>query len=76
MKKTLKFIAITAVSFLLSSCVGEEPNDIGYITALGIDKAEDGYNYTIQFANPTKISGGASESLRRSAKNSRRGRCD
>ena len=58
----LKFIAITAVSFLLSSCVGEEPNDIGYITALGIDKAEDGYNYTIQFANPTKISGGASES--------------
>lgn len=46
---------------LLSSCVGEEPNDIGYITALGIDKADKGYKYTIQFANPTKISGGASE---------------
>lgn len=61
-KMMLKIITIVAVSLMLSSCVGEEPNDIGYITALGIDKAEDGYNYTIQFANPTKISGGASES--------------
>ena len=46
---------------LLTSCVGEEPNDIGYITALGIDKTDNGFKYTIQFANPTKISGGASE---------------
>lgn len=62
MKKTLiKLTGISILSLLLSSCVGEEPNDIGYITALGIDKVETGYNYTIQFANPTKISGGASE---------------
>lgn len=56
-----KLSAIAVFSLFLSSCVGEEPNDIGYITALGIDKAETGFNYTIQFANPTKISGGASE---------------
>lgn len=61
MKKYLKLFYIVPISLLLSSCVGEEPNDIGYITALGIDKAEEGFNYTIQFANPTKISGGASE---------------
>lgn len=62
MIKTLfKTAFVVTISLFLSSCVGEEPNDIGYITALGIDKAETGFNYTIQFANPTKISGGASE---------------
>ncbi len=61
MKKLLKLVLIAALSLGTSSCVGEEPNDIGYITALGIDKAERGFKYTIQFANPTKISGGASE---------------
>ena len=57
----VKLSVISVLSLLLSSCVGEEPNEIGYITALGIDKGENGFNYTIQFANPTKISGGASE---------------
>lgn len=61
MEKYSKFIIITVLCLFLSSCVGEEPNDIAYITALGIDKSEDGFKYTIQFANPTKISGGASE---------------
>lgn len=61
MKRIYKFIIITTISLVLCSCVGEEPNEIGYITALGIDKSENGFNYTIQFANPTKISGGASE---------------
>lgn len=60
-KKYLKLISILPVILITASCVGEEPNDIGYVTALGIDKSNDGYNYTIQFANPTKISGGASE---------------
>lgn len=60
-RKYLKVLAIAFISLMLTACVGEEPNDIGYITALGIDKSESGFNYTIQFANPTKISGGASE---------------
>ena len=61
MKHIIKLFVILTLPLVLTSCVGEEPNDIGFITALGIDKAEKGYNYTVQFANPTKISGGASE---------------
>lgn len=59
--KLFKLISIIPLMFILTSCVGEEPNDIAYITALGIDKADTGYMYTIQFANPKRISGGASE---------------
>lgn len=59
--KFSKLLIIMLLPMLLTSCVGEEPNDIGYITALGIDKTDEGFRYTIQFANPTKISGGASE---------------
>ena len=59
--KYYKLICIIPLIFLLSSCLGEEPNDIAYITAIGIDKDNSKYNYTIQFANPTKISGGAAE---------------
>lgn len=61
MKKILNVLALIPLSMLLTSCVGEEPDNIAYITALGIDKAENGYVYTIQFANPNKISGGAAE---------------
>ena len=61
MKKYAKFSVITGLLLTLTACVGEEPNDIAYITALGIDKNENGFKYTIQFANPTKISGGAAE---------------
>lgn len=62
--KKIKYIEIIAAFVLMMSlcgCVGEEPNNIAYVTAVGIDKADNGYLYTIQFANPTKISGGASE---------------
>lgn len=61
MKKLIKILVVSAVVLIMSACVGEEPNDIGYVTALGIDKSKSGFYYTIQFANPTKISGGASE---------------
>lgn len=61
MKKLLMIIIIILPLF---GCYDErEPNNIAYITAVGIDKAEDAKNYyfTIQFAKPTQISGGASE---------------
>ena len=61
LKNLIKLTAVIPLVILLSSCVGQEPNDIAYVTALGIDKKDDEYVYTIQFANPTKISGGASE---------------
>lgn len=61
--KLIKIISLLSILPLLTSCVGEEPDNIAYITAMGIDKSEnDTFTYTIQFANPTKISGGASES--------------
>lgn len=59
--KIIRLLSLTPLILILTSCVGEEPNDIAYITAVGIDKSESGFTYTMQFANPTKISGGASE---------------
>lgn len=59
--KQFKLLIVCAVMIMLSSCVGEEPDNIAYVTAIGIDKKDSVYSYTIQFANPTKISGGASE---------------
>ena len=42
MKHIIKMFTILTLPLVLTSCVGEEPNDIGFITALGIDKAEKG----------------------------------
>ena len=61
-KKVVLTIIVVIFSLTLSSCMGREPNEIAYIVALGIDKAENGnYEITIQYANTTQISGGASE---------------
>lgn len=64
----MKFAKIFLALFILVSLFGcsdaEEPDSLGYVVALGIDKAkkpEAKYDITIQFANPVKISGGASE---------------
>ena len=60
----IKLLIIMIVIFLTSGCYdANEPNDIAYVIALGIDKAEedDLYEYTIQFAKTTQISGGSSE---------------
>lgn len=59
--KIIKLLPLLFIPLLLTSCVGEEPNDVAYVTALGIDKKDNEYIYTVQFANPTNISGGASE---------------
>ena len=51
--------AAIVLSLTLCGCVGKEPNEIAYIVALGIDAIEDNnYEITIQYANPTEISGG------------------
>ncbi len=58
MKKLLIILSL----FLLTSCSYNEPNDIAYVVAIGLDMAqENSYDITIQFAKPTQISGGASE---------------
>ncbi|MCR4718562.1 MAG: Ger(x)C family spore germination protein [Firmicutes bacterium] len=60
----IAFIILLLVSF--ASCKdAQEPETLGYVVAIGIDIPEEnkeGYNITIQFANPDKISGGSSES--------------
>ncbi|MBQ3426453.1 MAG: hypothetical protein IJH37_04835 [Clostridia bacterium] len=57
----IKLLLPLAMMPILTSCIGDEPNNIAYMTAMGIDKTESGYLYTIQFAQPTKISGGSDE---------------
>lgn len=62
--KLKKIIAIICLISLLSGCYDYvEPNDLSYVVAIGIDKGSDDslYNYTLQFARPTQISGGSSE---------------
>lgn len=61
-KLIIMTILIVIFSFTVTGCAGNEPNEIAYIVALGIDSSEnDNYKVTIQYANPTQISGGASE---------------
>lgn len=56
-------IIVVVLTTLLTGCTGKEPNEIAYVVALGIDSTDDdNYKITIQYANTTQISGGASES--------------
>lgn len=60
MKKLIIFLLLCVP--MLCSCSGNEPNDVAYVVALGIDKGSgDNFDITIQFAKPNTISGGASE---------------
>lgn len=64
-KKIILIIASVIFSVpILSGCYDyKEPNDTAYIVAIGIDESdnEDIYNFTLQFARPSQISGGSSE---------------
>ncbi|MDO5398619.1 MAG: Ger(x)C family spore germination C-terminal domain-containing protein [bacterium] len=60
--KLIKYLIPLCAAFVLSGCFGSEPNDVAYVSALGIDTGLQGnYDITIQFARPTQISGGSSE---------------
>lgn len=56
-------LAIIFCCLLISGCSRAiEPNDLAYIVAVGVDVNEsEGYNITLQVANPQAISGGADE---------------
>lgn len=64
--KFLKIAIIILVLVCFASCKdAQEPETLGYVVAIGIDMPKDdeqGYNITLQFANPDKISGGSNES--------------
>lgn len=61
-----KIVIIVLLIVGFASCKdAQEPETLGYVVAIGIDLPdtdEEGYNITLQFANPDKISGGSSES--------------
>ena len=63
--KFIKYIIPLFAFFLISGCSdATEPDSLGYVVAIGIDKAkkEDAkFDITLQFANPVSISGGAKE---------------
>lgn len=61
--KFLKLFSVVCFTLMLSGCFGNEVNDVAHVVALGFDKSdtEDNYKITIQFANPTQISGGSLE---------------
>lgn len=63
--KIIRLVAIIVILVSFASCKdAQEPETLGYVVAIGIDAPktdEMGYNITIQFANPDKISGGSSE---------------
>ncbi len=60
-----KILILLLVCFCLSGCYDKtEPNDIAFVTAIGIDKSKENkenYDITFQIAKPTQISGGASQ---------------
>lgn len=61
--KIIKLFAALCFTLMLSGCFGNEVNDVAHVVALGFDKSdtENNYKVTVQFANPTQISGGSSE---------------
>ncbi len=65
MKKLIGIIILIFFTVpVLSSCYDyKEPNDIAYVVAIGVDEGthEGVYNFSLQFARPSQISGGSSE---------------
>lgn len=63
--KSFKILSIFILVFILCGCSdATEPDTLGYVVAIGIDKAEKEeakFDITLQFANAAKISGGASQ---------------
>ncbi len=59
----MKFLLIL-ICLMLTGCYDEvEPDNISFITAVGIDKSKQNdkaYEFTFQYAKPTQISGGSS----------------
>ncbi len=59
----LKTVIFILFALTLSSCARwAEPDDLAYVVAIGIDANGDTKEFTLQIANPLKISGGSNES--------------
>lgn len=63
--KIFKLLGTLILIPLFSACYdANEPNDYAYVVGIGIDKSEEAGEYliSVQYAKPTEISGGSSES--------------
>ncbi len=59
MKKLICIFLVALSSLSLCSCYdNQEIDTTAYVIALGIDKAEESYNYTFQFSSPLAMGGG------------------
>lgn len=57
--KRLSFAIVILSSFVLTSCWNvKELTDLSFISAVGIDKAEDGYKVSIQAINVSEVAAG------------------
>ena len=61
--KIIKYVSVLICAVMLGGCYDmKEPDEIAYVTAIGIDEGEDGnYSFTVQFAKPIQISGSGEE---------------
>lgn len=59
MKRILSLLLPFILIFLTGCERIAEPNDLLYAVALGVDKAEEGYRFTIQYAKVFEINSGA-----------------
>lgn len=61
--KIIKYVLTAALILMTGGCYDlKEPNEIAYVTAIGVDEGEDeNYSFTVQFAKPIQISGSGEE---------------
>lgn len=56
-KTLLKLVTLSLCALLLSGCWSKrELNEIGIVTAIGIDRQEEQYKVTVQVINPSEVS--------------------
>lgn len=57
-KRVFKYIVLLLVVNLLSGCWSKKDlNELAIVTAIGIDKTEEGYSVSIQVLNPSELAG-------------------
>lgn len=62
MKKLILISVVSAIIFL-SGCGGREIDDVAYVVAIGVDRAEENYEFTFAIGNPDSINGDGEDVL-------------
>lgn len=58
-KISLCFMFLLVIYFLTGCWSRTELNELAIVTAMGIDKSEEGYNVSVQIINPSELAGNA-----------------